>query len=158
MDTTALDRLVEEGLEQLGFTDCFIVHTRIHLPKIEVFLDSDSYIDFNRCQKLSRWLEAHFDSTGDFGDNYILEVSSAGVGSPLRFLRQYIKNKGRLIDIKYGDNQRVKGTLADVEGEVILVQYEDKIKEGKKNKKVTVTERIPYSDIKEAKIKISFNG
>ena len=100
---------------------------------------------------------AGFDEKKTFGENYVLEVSSAGVGSPLRFLRQYPKNIGRIIDIKYGDGKNVRGLLKEVNNNLILVEYETKVKEGKKNKKVIVTEEIKFEDIIESKIKISFN-
>lgn len=150
--------MVVKALEALKFDDCFVVNVRIQLPKIEVFLDSDSEVDFLKCQKVSRYLESHFDESKVFGERYVLEVSSAGVGSPLRFLRQYKKNIGRLIDVKHGEDKRTKGKLTGVEEDHVTVEFETKIKEGKKNKKVIIAEKIAMSDIKEAKIKISFNG
>jgi len=40
---------------------------------------------------------------------------------------------------------------------LISVEYESIDKEGKKNKKVRLTEEIKFEDIIESKIKISFN-
>lgn len=157
MESLELEKLIEKGLEELDFTDTYLVNVKTNSNKIEVFLDSDTGVDFLKCQKISRWLEAILDENKVFGDNYILEVSSAGVGSPLKLLRQYSKNIGRLIDIKYKPDQRVKGTLKNVQDNLILVEYETTIKEGKKNKKIVVTEQIQFEEIIESKIKISFN-
>lgn len=157
MQPLELENLIETGLAALELNDTYLVNVRVKNNKIEVFLDSDTGIDFIKCQKLSRWLEAVLDEKKTFGENYILEVSSSGVGSPLLLLRQYPKNIGRLIEIKYSDNKQVKGYLKDVQGDVISVEYETKTKEGKKNIKSIITEQIKFEDIIESKIKISFN-
>ncbi|HRO07550.1 MAG TPA: ribosome maturation factor [Saprospiraceae bacterium] len=157
MQPLELENLIETGLAALELHDTYLVNVRVKNNKIEVFLDSDTGIDFIKCQKLSRWLEAVLDEKKTFGENYILEVSSSGVGSPLLLLRQYPKNIGRLIEIKYSDNKQVKGYLKDVQGDVISVEYETKTKEGKKNIKSIITEQIKFEDIIESKIKISFN-
>ncbi len=157
MQPLELENLIETGLAALELHDTYLVNVRVKNNKIEVFLDSDTGIDFIKCQKLSRWLEAVLDEKKTFGENYILEVSSSGVGSPLLLLRQYPKNIGRLIEIKYSANKQVKGYLKDVQGDVISVEYETKTKEGKKNIKSIITEQIKFEDIIESKIKISFN-
>ncbi len=157
MEQFDLEKLIERCLETLEMADTYLVNVKTKNNKIEIFLDSDTGVDFLKCQKISRWLEAILDENKIFGDNYILEVSSAGVGSPLKLLRQYSKNIGRSIDIKYKGDQRVKGLLKDVQSDIIFVEYETTIKEGKKNKKILVTEQIRFEDIIESKIKISFN-
>ena len=157
MQYPEIEKLVEKGLTELGLVDMYLTDCRIRGNKVEIFLDSDDGVSFLKCQKLSRWIEAVFDENKTFGDSYTLEVSSAGVGSPLKQLRQFPKNIGRIIDITYGTGQQVKGTLTAVDGNIIHVQYETKVKEGKKNKKISVTEQIKFEDIIESTIKISFN-
>ncbi len=157
MHNEELEKLVYKGLTELELEDCYLVDLRIKNNKIEIFLDSDQGVSFLKCKKLSRWLEAIFDERKTFGEKYTLEVSSAGVGSPLKFLKQYPKNIGRIIDIKHSVDKQTKGTLKNVEGNSIFVEFETKIKEGKKNKKIIVIEEIIFEDIIESKIKISFN-
>ncbi|MBK8055701.1 MAG: ribosome maturation factor [Saprospiraceae bacterium] len=157
MQLPEIDQLINQGLTELGLSDLYLIECKIKSNKIEIFLDSDEGVSFLKCQKLSRWLEAIFDEKKSFGDNYILEVSSAGVGSPLKFLRQYLKNIGRIIEIKCSGGNQVKGLLSAVTDDIIHVTYDTKVKEGKKNKKVTITEQIKFKDIIESRIKISFN-
>ncbi|MBK8347725.1 MAG: hypothetical protein IPL08_08840 [Saprospiraceae bacterium] len=157
MHQSEVDKWVEKGLAELGFADTYLVDTKIKNNKIEIFLDSDEGVNFLKCQKLSRFIEAILDESKVFGEAYTLEVSSAGVGSSLKLLRQYPKNIGRIIDVKYGDGKNAKGLLKKVEDNIIFVEYETKVKEGKKNKKVMVTDEIKFEDIIESKIKISFN-
>jgi ribosome maturation factor RimP len=153
MQLPEIDKLINQGLTEQNLSDMYLIECRIKGNKIEIFLDSDEGVSFLKCQKLSRWLEAIFDEKKTFGDNYVLEVSSAGVGSPLKYLRQYQKNIGRIIDIKYGTGNQVRGILSTVIDDMIHVTYETKVKEGKKNKKITVTEQIKFNDIIESKLK-----
>lgn len=154
MHTEDLEKIINRGIEEVGFTDMYLIDVRVKDKKIEVFLDSDEGITFLKCQKLSRYLEEILDKDGSFGNNYTLEVSSSGVGSPLRLLRQYIKNIGRFIEVKYLPQEKVRGTLAEVNGDIIVVTLEEKVKEGKKNIKVVRRFEIPFDRITEAKIKL----
>jgi ribosome maturation factor RimP len=156
MESTHIAEIVDEGISTLGYTDTFLVDIKAKGNKVEIFVDSDGGIGFEKCQKLSRWVEAIFDEKAYFGGQYILEVSSPGVGSPLKLLRQYPKNVGRDIEIKTAEKS-VKGKLEKVEGDQIHVTYETKVKEGKKNKKIIVTDIISHESIIESKIKINFN-
>jgi len=157
MPKADVETLVGKGLEELAFADTYLVEVRLSGKKIEVYLDSDGGISFSTCQKLSRWLEAQLDKSGDFGDSYTLEVSSAGIGNPLRLLRQYPKNIGRIIDIKYGEEGQVRGVLTEVRDNIIVVETEQVVRENNKNKKVKVQEEVKFEDIIESRIKISFN-
>ena len=138
--------MINQGLTELELSDLYLIECKIKSNKIEIFLDSDEGVSFLKCQKLSRWLEAIFDEKKSFGESYILDVSSAGVGSLLKFLR-----------IKHSGGNQVRGVLSAVTDDIIHVTYDTKIKEGKKNKKVTITEQIKFKDIIESRIKISFN-
>ncbi len=156
MESGKFIHLINQGIAELEYADTFLVDLRIKDNKIEVFLDSDTGISFATCQKMSRWLEAVLDDKKYFGEAYTLDVSSPGVGSPLKLLRQYPKNIGRTIDVKTSEKS-VKGILTKVENDSIFVEYEVKFKEGKKNKKSIVTDEIKYENIIESKIKINFN-
>ena len=90
------------------------------------------------------------------GEKYTLEVSSAGVGKPLKFARQYVKNIGRTIEVKKFDGDKIKGELSQANEDEIGVVFDETIKEGKKKKKVKTEVVIPMNEIKEAKIKVSF--
>ncbi len=83
-----------------AFADCFTVDIEIKPgQKLYVFADSDSGMTFEKCQKLSRYLEQHLDTNGWLGETYVLEVSSPGVMRPLQFARQYPRNIGRTLEV-----------------------------------------------------------
>lgn len=151
-----IEELVAESLEANAFTDCFIYDLKVNANKIDVFLESDSSITFEKCRKVSRHIEAYLDEIEWKNGVYTIEVSSPGVGAPLKFPRQYVKNIGRTIEVKHGEDQKTKGLLMKADDTQIEVSYKDRVKEGKRKKTIEVVELIPIEEIKEAKIKITF--
>ncbi|MCL4107789.1 UNVERIFIED_CONTAM: hypothetical protein GTU68_027174 [Idotea baltica] len=112
---------------------------------------------FNKCRKISRFLEAHFDETLVFGEKYLLEVSSPGIGKPLKFKRQFVKNIGRTVEVTTKeDGKKVKGLLKEVTESGIVLEYEIKEKQGKKKVKKTVLHPINDDEIEKIIVKVSF--
>ena len=142
--------------EKIAGTDVFIVELLVHPGnRIQVILDGDSGITIDTCVGVHRAIEKHFDREVE---DYELSVSSAGVGEPLKVRRQYSKNVGREVSIKLPGGHTTEGTLTAVSDSGITVQ--NKVKEevpGKKGKKwVDKTHEIPFEEITEAIINISF--
>jgi len=102
----------------------FLVDLRIKpINNIKVFLDGDSGITIEKCVQVNRKLykkleEAAFFPAGDFS----LEVSSAGLDEPLKSLRQYKKNIGRLVEVQLQDGTQKEGQLTDVSEEGIKLE------------------------------------
>lgn len=155
MENTDIQQIVEKYFEESGWIECYYVNCKISGKKVEVFIDRDGGISFDYCQKVSRYLESIFDEELPFGEDYTLDVSSPGVGSPLKLPRQYINNIGRTIEV-ITDSEKFKGILTEADDVKIKVTYEEKIKEGKKNIKMQIEKSVMYTEILEAKIKIVF--
>ena len=137
-------RLGEEDL-----SDCFLVDLKVHTNhKIEVFIDSDEEVNFEKCRTLSRYLEAVVEDQKLMPDKYTLDVSSAGVGRPLKFERQYRKNAGRNLVVKTLDGEKIEGRIADIRNGILELEV--------KEKKQTTLIEVDLNNIKEAKIKVSF--
>jgi ribosome maturation factor RimP len=137
------------------FADCFTVEIELKPGnKLNVFADSDSGMTFEKCQKLSRFLEGPIDENGWLGDKYVLEVSSPGITRPLKFTRQYIKNVGRNFEVTLLDKTKVEGILKSADEEKIVITFEVVEKEGKKKIKTQVEKEIPYANIEKALVKI----
>jgi len=151
-----IEKLIHQAINELEYVDCFLVELKLNNTKVEIFLDSDESVTFEKCRKVSRKIEAVLDEEQWLGEKYTLEVSSAGVGKPLKFTRQYLKNIGRTLEIKKIDGGKLKGELTQADDDNVTIKFEETIKEGKKKKKVEVVVEVPRSDIKEAKIKVSF--
>ena len=155
MEVREIQEKVELFFQENALNDCYFVDAIIKGKKIEVFIDRDGGISFDICHKVSRVLEAILDESGAYGSNYTLDVSSPGVGSPLKLQRQYKNNIGRTIEILVGD-QKLEGLLKDAGDEGITVTMEVVVKDGNKKKKVLVDNLYKYAEVRSAKIKVSF--
>jgi ribosome maturation factor RimP len=83
---------------------------------------------------------------------FSLELSSPGIEQPLKLHRQYLKNKGRNIEVLFNDDTSKIGLLLEVTEADIIVEYT----EGKGKKMVTQQLVIPFSTIKSTTIQIKF--
>jgi len=155
---TKIQSLLEKKFKEEGFKDCFLVDIKLQESnnKLEVFVDSDTGINYVKCQKLSRYLEQYIDEGKWLGEKYILEVSSPGLTRPLKFNRQYKKNIGRKVLVKLKSGEKQEGELKEVSETNIVIEQKVKVKEGKKKVTKVLTIPILFDDIKETKIKITF--
>jgi len=158
--TEKLTTLLEEKFQEEEFKHLFLVELK-QLPNdlIQVFLDSDNVVKYEHCVKVSRYLEEHIEANEWLGEKYTIDVSSAGVGAPLKLKRQYFKNIGRNVSVELKDDHKhLKGVLTEVNEDCILVVYEEKVRiEGRKKKElITVKKEVSFDNIKNTIITISF--
>ncbi|MCS7036508.1 MAG: ribosome maturation factor [Saprospiraceae bacterium] len=137
--------------------DCFPVEISLQpRQKLCVFVDSDSGINFDKCKRISRHLEAHLDANGWLGEKYVLEVSSPGVGRPLRLWRQYRNNIGRHLLVTLHDGTSQRGVLKAVEETHLVLEQERKEKQSNKSVSTLTEREIPFEQIASAVVKIVF--
>jgi ribosome maturation factor RimP len=94
---------------------------------VEIFADTDQGITTELCAEISRDLSHVFDRDDLFPGRYYLVVSSPGIDRPLKFQRQYLKNIGRNLTVKYRVDQRaerVEGDLIETNEDGIVIQLE----------------------------------
>lgn len=140
-----------------AFADCFTVEIELKPGnKLNVFADSDSGMTFDKCQKISRYLESFLDANGWLGSKYVLEVSSPGVDRPLKFPRQYRKNIGRTLALSLTDQSQHTGVLKAAGDTQIVIAYTVVEKVDKKKTEIPVELTIPFEKIEKAVVKISF--
>ncbi len=152
-----LHELLHEKFAEEGFQDCFLVDFHLSATnKLEVFVDCDSGLTLQMCQKISRHLEHYFDEAGWLGDTYKLEVSSPGLTNPLKLQRQYVKNIGRKVEVTLKDGTIKTGPLTAAGETTCTIQETVVVLEGKKKKKMEVQTELPYDGIKKTMIVISF--
>ncbi|MEL6803545.1 MAG: hypothetical protein AAFO91_07180, partial [Bacteroidota bacterium] len=151
------DILEQYFAEEPNFQDCFLVDINHSSNKLEVFVDSDSAMTFDKCRRISRKLEKDYmDVEQPLGEKYILEVSSPGVSRPLKLWRQYVKNIGRTVEVQLKEGDKYSGQLKTVEPSHIELEAKVRRKEGKR--KVTRVEEveIPFDAIKKTIVKVTF--
>jgi ribosome maturation factor RimP len=144
--------LIEEKISDRP--ELFLVEVRM-LPnnKLIIHVDGDEGINIQDSAAISRHVGFHLEEENTIDKAYNLEVSSPGVGEPLKLKRQYDKNVGREVGIKLSNGEIKEGKLLSVTDQGILI--EAKVKE--KGKKVQLVETsIDFNDITETKVLISF--
>ncbi len=156
--TERIAQLLEEKYAtDEAFADCFTVEIELKPgQKLYVFADSDSGMTFEKCQKISRFLESHLDTNGWLGEKYVLEVSSPGLGRPLKFLRQYLKNLGRNVEVTRKDKTRIAGLLKAADETQVIVSQKVIEREGKKKKEVEIETAIPFEQLEKTIVKPAF--
>jgi len=153
MDLSAeIKKIAESNLtDSSHFIVDVIVSAKKGPKKVIVLMDGDNGISIDACANMSRALSQHLDEMADLEESYTLEVSTPGVDHTLKLNRQYPKNIGRSLRVKWAD-QQVEGKLEQVSDLAIsLVVVEGKGKK-KEEKKVI----IPFSEIEKAFVLVSF--
>ena len=144
--------LIEEKIADRP--ELFLVEVKM-LPnnKLIIHVDGDEGISIQDCAAISRHVGFHLEEENTIEKAYNLEVSSPGVGEPLKLKRQYEKNIGREISVKLSGGEIKEGELLDVNDQAITI--EAKVKE--KGKKAQLVETsLDFNNIIETKVLISF--
>ena len=106
------------------------------------------------CMSISRNIEHNQEEDVEFE----LLVSSPGLDKPFKVQQQYIKNIGKDVTVVFKEHGSITGKLKEVDDNKILVETSSKERlEGKKKKVLVVKQNeIPFSQIKETRVVISF--
>ncbi|KRT17326.1 hypothetical protein ASU31_06555 [Pedobacter ginsenosidimutans] len=144
--------LVEEKIADRP--ELFLVEVKM-LPnnKLIIHVDGDEGISIQDCVAISRHVGFHLEEENAIEQAYNLEVSSPGVGEPLKLIRQYSKNIGRTVSIKLKEGLKKEGKLLAVTENNLLI--EESVKE-KGKKAVAIQTAVPFNDILETSVLISF--
>ena len=137
IDVTRVREIAETQMEG---TDLFVVEVRVSpANEIVVTVDSDTQVGIDRCVELSRSIEGALDREQE---DFELTVMSAGIGQPLKMLRQYRKLIDRPVEVILKDGGKIVGNLTDASDDSIVVEYEERVAvEGKKRKQLVTTRR-----------------
>ena len=122
--------------------------------KVIVNLDGDNGVALQDCIDVSRFMDANLDREEQ---DYSLEVASVGVGSPLKFVRQYKKNIGRTLIVKT-ESEIIEAELVDANDDFVILSWEarEPKKIGKGKETVRKELNLPYGNIKEAVVTVTF--
>ena len=122
--------------------------------KIIVTLDGDNGVALQDCIDISRAIENNLDREEQ---DFSLEVASVGVGSPLKMVRQYKKNVGRTVIVKLA-TETIEAELVEANDNFIILSWKarEPKKIGKGKETVQKRQEIPYTEIKEAIVTVTF--
>ncbi len=139
-----------------NFPDIFLVDFKVSADNsIKIILDGDKDVNVKDCINISREIEGSLDREVE---DFSLEVASAGVGSALKFPRQYYKNIGRELEVVLTDGALVSGELTKVEDQQIELQWKQREPKAVGKGKITVTKNktIAFDEINQSKVMIKF--
>ena len=148
INTLLAEALLEKPsvfLIDLTITDAF---------KVIVNLDGDSGVALQDCIDISRAIDNNIDREEQ---DFSLEVASVGVGSPLKMVRQYKKNVGRTLIVKLA-TETIEAELVEANDNFIILSWKarEPKKLGKGKETVQKRQEIPYTEIKEAIVTVTF--
>lgn len=145
---------VQKLLLPLLADDIFLVEIKVKpINNIKIYLDADAGLGIEKCIKINRALYKIMEEMGIYPDgDFSLEVSSPGIGEPLKLLRQYQKNKNRAVEVQTIDGSNLTGKLLEVTENQITVETT----EGKGKKMLVKNIEISFSNIKQTKVLIKF--
>lgn len=148
-----IQQLADKHLEN---TNIFVTGIKIGSDNhINVFIDGDEGVTIKDCVTLSRAIEGSLDRERD---DFALDVSSHGATTPLVMPRQFKRHVGRDFEIKLLNGDKAEGTLVNCSEEKLTLEYSTRENKPVGKGKVTVIKQkeVPFSEIKEAKIKLKY--
>jgi len=121
---------------------------------INIIIDGDEGVKVEDCIFISRAIEHNVDREEH---DFSLDVASAGATASLTLPRQYVKNVGRVLEVKTNDSE-YEGLLVNATETSIDLEWKTREPKPIGKGKVTVQkkETLNYSDIKDAKVVIKF--
>ena len=153
IDKNIISQLVEE---KLASSDNFLVDVVIKPGNLIVIeIDNDEGVCIDDCAELSRYVESYLDREVE---DFELEVGSAGITSPFKVLRQYVKNIGNEVEMLLKNGTKLSGVLKDANESGVVVTIEKQVKPEGAKRKITVEEDLSYTfeEIKYTKYLIRF--
>ena len=157
IDKKKVLKFIDERIQELD-ANLYVVDLTISASNvIHVSIDKISgRVSIEECMSISRNVEHNLDREKE---DFELNVSSAGLDRPLVHWNKYKKHQGKRVKIVTTEGKKIEGQLVQVEQDFIRLENEKIVKIEGTKKKETLPEEfvLPFNQIKETKIVISFN-
>lgn len=146
------NRIKELLVTLLEEKSSYLVDLRVSSGQlVQVFVDRDPHITIEDCAYISRGLQRELNKDFPFSEQYVLEVSSPGMGEPFKVFRQYQKCVGREVEVLLFSGTKKTGTLLYTDEEKIILEETSNVKS-----KPTIQTEIPFLNIKSTNVVIKF--
>jgi len=152
------EKILKLAQEHLLDSTQFLVDLTVSSDnKIMLYIDGDESVSIDDCVDLSRHIEFSLDREEE---DFALNVSSAGVDMPLKFIRQYTKYIGKNFNITFLTGEKILARLQAVNDdkiEVIPLKENPNAKKGTPRKfKEGEPKTLTLDQIDQSKIEITF--
>ena len=140
--------LVETLLEG---SENYLVDIKVNSGNIIIVeIDNDSGVSIDDCAMLSRSMEEKMDREAE---DFELEVGSAGLTSPFKVVRQYLKNIGNEVEVVTKEGKKLAGILKSANETDFSITITKKVKPEGAKRKIEVEEVIgwSYTEVKSVK-------
>ncbi len=121
----------------------------VRRPTVKIFIDKEGGVTLDDCERVSRAMSAVLDVEDPIRTPYVLEVSSPGLDRPLKGLRDFASNVGKLARVitkeAIGGQTFFIGRIVEVKGDMIrlLIENREEIE-------------VPYEKVSKARLEIEF--
>lgn len=96
---------------------------------LRAYIDKDGGIAIDDCESVSRVLSDWLDREDFISDSYILEVSSPGLGRPLKKEKDFARSMGKQVEVRlYRAREKQKdftGVLSGYDRGAVTIEQED---------------------------------
>ena len=142
--------MIQKHIEALLPDGVFLLDLKedYHQCIVNCVIDAEKPVDLDLTTTVSKAINDSGILDKEYPDGMALQVSSAGIDAPLKYVYQYRKNIGRLIGItikKNGNHYSAEAQLLDVSNDSILIKRTN-----------SADEWVSITDIIHAKVLIKF--
>ena len=142
--------MIQKHIEALLPDGVFLLDLKedYHQCVVNCVIDAENPVDLDLTTTVSRAINDSGILDKEYPEGMALQVSSAGIDAPLKYVYQYRKNIGRVIGItikKNGDHYSTEAQLLDVSNDSILIKRTN-----------SADEWVSITDIIHAKVLIKF--
>ena len=96
---------------------------------LRTYIDKEGGISIDDCEKVSRRLSDILDEKDYIDDTYIMEVSSPGLGRPLKKEKDFKRSLGKEVDIRtyrmIDKQKEFTGILKDYDKDTVTIELDD---------------------------------
>ena len=140
-----------QSFPALFLTDVIVLPGNV----ITVEIDGDNGVNIDDCVNLSKYLESKLNRDEE---DFELTVTSAGLTSPFKTIRQYKNYIGKDVEIITKKGEKLRGTLKDANdnGFIVTITRKEIPEGGKRKKEVLHDLSFAYDEVKQTIYNISF--
>lgn len=148
-----IEDIAKEALKETKIFLVDVIVSRSNM--IQVFIDHNDGISLDDCAGIHRSIEDQLDREQE---DFELQVSSPGLGQPIRVFPQYIKALGQKLEITLLDGDLIKGNLLEAKPAVADKAAELTIRRAGTKRKPAPEEPvvIQVNQVKTARVEIDF--
>ena len=96
---------------------------------LRAYIDKENGITVDDCEEVSRALSDLLDEEDFISENYILEVSSPGLGRPLKKEKDFVRSMGKDVDVRLyrqlNKQKEFTGALSAYDENTVTLTMED---------------------------------